>query len=282
LNNWWLKYRQHHSFTPLVIALFVLLRFTTSDYAFGIFKLFLLLGWSHRSKNYLVIITIWLTVTEHPFLKKKYVFSFLNSLFSFLYLRQDLYHRCIPLVVSTSRSFTHSWLITGFVTRLTRRVPLVEQELLTLLEHLSSPPVFGGVRVSRSLVLCVCFVDRCLSFCTLFFWLLCCLFFFNLRILIIPSNSSSLYICVQYGGCLIRRIVCLLFASIWFHPRFFVGSMLLIFLFFSFIFCFVCLGYVSCVSNVSSVDGLFISDCLSVFYVCLTLPLFNDSACTNK
>jgi hypothetical protein len=40
----------------------------------------------------------------------------------------------------------------------------VEQELLTLPEHLSSPPVFSGVRVTRSLVLCVCFVDRCLSF----------------------------------------------------------------------------------------------------------------------
>ena len=32
----------------------------------------------------------------------------------------------------TSWSFPHSWLITGFVTRLTRWVPLVEQELLTL------------------------------------------------------------------------------------------------------------------------------------------------------
>jgi hypothetical protein len=47
-----------------------------------------------------------------------------------------------------------------------RRVPLVEQELPTLPEHLSSTRVFGGVRVTRSLVLCVCFVDRCLSFCT--------------------------------------------------------------------------------------------------------------------
>jgi hypothetical protein len=43
--------------------------------------------------------------------------------------------------------------------------PLVEEELLTLPEHLSSPPVFSGVRVTRSLVLCVCFVDPCLSFC---------------------------------------------------------------------------------------------------------------------
>ena len=47
-----------------------------------------------------------------------------------------------------------------------RRVPLVEQVLLTLPEHLSSLPVLVGVRVTRSLVLYVCFVDRCLSFCT--------------------------------------------------------------------------------------------------------------------
>jgi hypothetical protein len=45
------------------------------------------------------------------------------------------------------------------------RVSLVEQELLTLPEQLSSPPVFSGVHVTRSLVLCVCFVDHCLSFC---------------------------------------------------------------------------------------------------------------------
>ena len=41
----------------------------------------------------------------------------------------------------------------------------VEQELLTLPEHLSSPPVFSGVSVTWSLGLYVCFVDRCLSFC---------------------------------------------------------------------------------------------------------------------
>ena len=42
---------------------------------------------------------------------------------------------------STSRSLLHSRLIIGFVIRLTRRVPLVEQELLTLPDHMSSPPV---------------------------------------------------------------------------------------------------------------------------------------------
>ena len=88
----------------------------------------------------------------------------------------------------------------------------MEQELLTIPDHLSSLPVFSGVRVTRYVVLCVCFVDRCLSFyfwplCCLsffcwplyclsfFFWPLCCLSFFDLRILIIPlvsSNSSSM------------------------------------------------------------------------------------------
>ena len=81
--------------------------------------------------------------------------------------------------INTTKIFIwkYSWLITGFVTRLTRRVPLVEQELLTLPEHLSSHPVFSGVRVTRALIFCICFVDRCLSFCLLFFWSLCCLFF---------------------------------------------------------------------------------------------------------
>ena len=65
---------------------------------------------------------------------------------------------CVVLV------YPNSWFITGFVTRLTRQVLLVDQELLTLLEHMSSPPVLSGVRVTRSLVLCVCFVDHCLSF----------------------------------------------------------------------------------------------------------------------
>jgi len=48
---------------------------------------------------------------------------------------------------------------------------------------------FSGVCVTRSLVLCVCFVDRCLSF---FVWPLCCLSF-NLRILITPLVSSNTF-----------------------------------------------------------------------------------------
>jgi hypothetical protein len=74
-------------------------------------------------------------------------------------------HGYVPLLLSTSMSSPHSWLITGSVTRLTRRVSLVKQELFTLPEHLSSPPVFSGVHGARSSALYVCFVDRCLSLC---------------------------------------------------------------------------------------------------------------------
>jgi hypothetical protein len=48
-------------------------------------------------------------------------------------------------------------------------VSLVEQELLTLPDHLSSPPVFSGVRATLSLVLYICLVDRCLTLCTFSF-----------------------------------------------------------------------------------------------------------------
>ena len=102
-------------------------------------------------------------------------------------------HGYVPLVVSTSRSFPYSWLITRFVTRITRRVLLLDQELITLPEHLSSAPVYRGVRVTRSLVLYVCFVDLCLSFCNFFCWPLCCLSF-DIRLLVTPLVSSNSYI----------------------------------------------------------------------------------------
>ena len=72
-------------------------------------------------------------------------------------------HRCFKflfinwfIILNTSRSFPHSRLITGVVAILARRVLLVEQELPTLPGHLSSPPVYSGVRVTQSLV----FVDH--------------------------------------------------------------------------------------------------------------------------
>ena len=85
------------------------------------------LSWNHHFECFTVATMTWLTVME--------------------YLCHNG-HGYVPFVVNTSRSYPRSWLITGYVTRLTR---LVEQELLSLLEHLSSPPVFNGVRVTRSL-----------------------------------------------------------------------------------------------------------------------------------
>ena len=88
-------------------------------------------------------------------------------------------------------------------------------ELPTIPEHLSSHPVFNRVRVTRSLVLCVCFVDRCLSFCPFLVWPLRCLFFFNLRILITPwypqnlltFNCYLLTLLSSYSWCLCPLIL---------------------------------------------------------------------------
>ena len=58
--------------------------------------------------------------------------------------------------------------------------------------------ISSEVSVTRFLVLYVCFVDRCLSFCLFFFWPLYCLLFFDLRIMITAlASSNSSYICIN-------------------------------------------------------------------------------------
>ena len=99
-------------------------------------------------------------------------------------------HGYVPLVVTTFWFFPHSRLITGFVTRLACWVSLVEQELLTHLGHLTSLPVFNGVRVTRSLVSCVMFCRSLFVMLSFFFRPLCCLSF-HLRFLITPLLSLS-------------------------------------------------------------------------------------------
>ena len=89
------------------------------------------------------------------------------------------------------RPFSHFWLITGFVTRLTRWGTSVELELLLFLEHLSSSPVFSGVGVTPYLVICVFFCRSLFVLLYFFFWPLCCLFFFDIRVLITPLVSSN-------------------------------------------------------------------------------------------
>ena len=78
----------------------------------------------------------------------------------------DLVFRCLWSEVSKpNHSFRCLWNV-SYITciTITGSIPLVEQELLAIPEHLSSPRVFSGVRVTRSLVLCVCFVYCSLSF----------------------------------------------------------------------------------------------------------------------
>jgi hypothetical protein len=82
--------------------------------------------------------------------------------------------------------FCHKWLINGFVTRLTLQVPLVEQELLTLPEHLNSHTVVNGVHVAQYLVFCVVSWESFLSI-----WPLYCLSFFDYRLLITRLVSSN-------------------------------------------------------------------------------------------
>jgi hypothetical protein len=78
-------------------------------------------------------------------------------------------HSARPKGECTSHHFLLSMQYTHLYYSCTRRAQLVEQELPTIPEHLNSPPTFSGVCVTRSLVLCVCFVDHCLSFCTFSF-----------------------------------------------------------------------------------------------------------------
>ena len=133
-------------------------------------------------------------------------------------------------------------------------------------EHMSSPPVFSGVRGTRSLVLYVCFVNRCLSFCTFSFghcvvcpssiyefWLP---LWYLQTLITIPDYMSS-------TGYLIRSRKSLPFARIWIHLRFLVGSVVLI------VFCVVyflfCVFDICIVTNVALVSTLFNLDCLFGF-----------------
>jgi hypothetical protein len=104
----------------------------------------------------------------------------------------------IVLTDFTSLFFPHSWIITGFVTRLTRREPLVKQELPTLPEHLAPEftPVFHGVHV-KPIFSFICMFCRLLCVLLPFFFCpLCRLSFSDLRILITPLVSSNSFSCL--------------------------------------------------------------------------------------
>ena len=84
-------------------------------------------------------------------------------------------------------------LITGFVTREIRRVPLVIQELLILPKHLNSSPCFFVGVIFLQFCFRVLFCRSLFVLFSLFVWPLymCYLSFSDLQILITPVVSST-------------------------------------------------------------------------------------------
>jgi len=80
-------------------------------------------------------------------------------------------------------------------------VPLVEQQLLTLPYHLSSPPVFSGIRVTRSIVLCVILCRSLFVLLSFFSWPLCFLSFFDVRFMDSdnPFGIFKIFLKIQKG-----------------------------------------------------------------------------------
>jgi hypothetical protein len=80
-------------------------------------------------------------------------------------------HGYVQFVVIIIQSFPHLWLIIGLGTRNKNNTTAATSRAGST--YPSGAPeftlVFNGVCVTRSVVLCVCFVDRCLSFCTFSF-----------------------------------------------------------------------------------------------------------------
>jgi hypothetical protein len=60
----------------------------------------------------------------------------------------QIIHDYVTFVIITIRSFPYLWHFTGFVNRITGRVPLVVQELHILLECLRLPPGVSGLLFS--------------------------------------------------------------------------------------------------------------------------------------
>jgi hypothetical protein len=70
--------------------------------------------------------------------------SVVNQKCILIYMVMDVCLYTFHVAVIAFRSFPREWLVTGFATRVTRRVPLVRQELLSVTEHPSSPRILVG------------------------------------------------------------------------------------------------------------------------------------------
>ena len=104
----------------------------------------------------------------------------------------------LSLVTDTLNTiyFLHVYVV---VTRVTRRVPLVLQELPVLPENMGSYPAFSGV------FFCVVFCISLFVILSLFFLPLCCLSF-ELRLLIIPFVFSNLFQNIYLNYIMIKEL----------------------------------------------------------------------------
>ena len=149
---------------------------------------------------------------------------------------------------------------------------LVEQELLTLLVHRSSTSVFSGIRIARSLVLCIVFCRSLFVLSSFFFWPFYSFTF--IQWFVGGLRSYLRYLCLlAYSG--VQHILTI-WVTWWlsykrqelFALREHIGSPLVVdgvcvahlFSFLCCVFCFVCLCPLSCVPNIVSLSGLFILD----------------------
>jgi hypothetical protein len=123
-------------------------------------------SWSHHFVSFTVGTIRWLTVTEYLCHK----------------MTTDM------LRLSQSQYSPRSWLINWFVTR---QMPLMEQELINLPEHLSSPSVFNEAYVDRSIVFCAVFCWQLVVLLCFFYCPLYCLSIFDLRVLITPMITGA-------------------------------------------------------------------------------------------
>jgi hypothetical protein len=144
------------------------------------------LSWSHHFESFMVATMTWLTITEYLSPKWPWI---------------------CPFVVITIRSFRHSWLITRFLTRVTRRVPgtaypsgAFEEGHITL-QSASQRGLYLGMKPDGRVwpTVDTGVKNICLVVCSfvLFLWPLCCLSFFDLLVLITPlvsSNSSFIFL----------------------------------------------------------------------------------------
>ena len=106
-------------------------------------------GWYHDFRDRASLLTkkllnqVFLVVKLKSSLRKVYCRRHYGLFSSYGIFVSQMTTWYVPFSSSQPPPLSHSWIVTEFVTRVTLRVPLMKQELLTLPEHTSSPlPVF--------------------------------------------------------------------------------------------------------------------------------------------